>query len=80
MEAFSWVAQQFVGLGSFVFPRIYLLSDFDVLRIIYFSSAFSNCVFLFANNQKLLGFNLVSFLLPCLLETFLDLNIVSSLV
>lgn len=80
MEAFSWVAQQFAGLGSFIFPRICLLSDFDVLRIIYSSGAFSNCAFLLANNQKLLGFKLFSFLLPCLLETFLDLNLVSNLV
>lgn len=58
MEAFSWVAQQFAGLGSFIFPRICLLSDFDVLRIIYSSGAFSNCAFLLANNQKLLGFKL----------------------
>lgn len=35
MEAFSWVAQEFVGLGSFIFPRICLFSEFDVLRFIY---------------------------------------------
>lgn len=46
---------------------------------IYSSSAFSNCVFLFANNPKLLGFEL-TFPPPCLLETFLDLNLVPTLV
>lgn len=80
MEAFSWVAQQFVGLGSFTFPHTCLLSDFHVLRIIYSSSAFSNCVFLCANNAKFLGFKLIFFFLPCLLETFLDLILAPNLV
>lgn len=63
MEAFSWMAQPFVGLGFFIFPHTCLLSDF-VLRINYSSSAFSKYVFLFANNKKFLSSKCIFFFSP----------------
>lgn len=56
------VAQQFVDLGSSSFPRICLFSEFDLVRIIYSSSAFSNYIFLFADSPKFLGFKIIFFL------------------
>lgn len=65
MEAFSWMAQPFHGLGFFIFPHTCLLNDF-VLRIICSSRAFSKYVFLFANNKKILSSKCIFFFPPLL--------------
>lgn len=49
----GWLSNLFLFLASFIFPRAFS-SDFDILRIIYSSSAFSKYAVLFASKPKLL--------------------------